>query len=669
MAMEDEYDPFDVGGQGYVADTPGYQASKGTAASQLGYDASSVYNDDSNSTYATKVNRGMSDGRDLNFDQFKTRFGMSSTNPFGQTGFTNFMSKFGAKPDYTRQLSNLPRTGTVFKGGKIKRDATGKLLGGVDAATYNAPGAVAERIMQQQYDAYRNPFNLPDVDGFDPDQRSATQAEVDAGKITRGGRTDRGSYLGPLEEVVREQSIPDAIARALMPMGTGLLDTTDPYLSSAVTPEMRGRGPQGLLGQVFQGATGVDPAQFDSKARSLGDGIRSLISGRETPAPVVQGTAFTTRPSNAPAPSFDPREIDALSAPTNALTNRNAPNYGMDPVSYDMVERQNRIPTPTSVPESIAIARANEGAAMGPYQSVDIEGPIGRRYDLPSEELDAISRNYEIDGVTGPTPEEIDGFTPQPYGPDMDAAASYRESRATPVGPDMDALGSTIDPRGNQMAPTPGEGYGMFGPRTPDDLRSMGIEPTAQDLMDMQLSPSEILRAQNRGRDTSYQGTGLPSDLRNADSVGATAASTSLENFFEQNPDLGARLMNSREGQELNDLVGRNFGGFDKSQPIQTFVDPETAEIKVQGYDARTGGAKGFNIDASEFFGKQSFGEILLDTLQAGGVEKLADESLAEKARRQNREFQEEKARREREGRSSINTLEQGLSDISFNRG
>lgn len=226
----------------------------------------------------------------MNYDQYKKSFGLSDTNPYGQTGFTQFMNKFGAKPDYTQQLSNLPRTGTVFKGGTIKRDATGKLLGGVDAATYNAPGAVSERIMQKQYDAYLNPFNLPQVPGFDPDYDTATQAEVDAGKITRGGRTDRGSYLGPLEEVVRPQSTGEMVARALMPAGTGLIDTTDTYLSSAVTPEMRARGPQGLLEKAFQGGTGVDPTQLDRKASSLGDGIRSLISGRETPAPVVDMT-------------------------------------------------------------------------------------------------------------------------------------------------------------------------------------------------------------------------------------------------------------------------------------------------------------------------------------------------------------------------------------------
>ena len=466
-----------------------------------------------------------------------------------------------------------------------------------------------------------------------------------------------------------------------MPMGTGLINTTDPYLAGSVTDEMRNRGPQGLLENAIKGFTGVDVKQTQGNINqgidSLGDRLKNVAAGVAgartdgTLAPVVQGSAATSRPRGASVPSFDPREMDALSAPTNALTNRNAPNFGMEPTSYDPAGTVTNIPGPGAMPEEIRSMRDtfNDLGVFGPNTPrapVTIEGPIGRRYDLPSEELDAISRNYEIDGVTGPTPEEIDGFTPQPYGPDMDANASYRGSRATPMNPDMTVAYNpdATDPRGDQFAPTPGEGYGVFGPRTPDDLRAMGIEPTTQDLMDMQLSPAEILREQNRGRDTSYQGTGLPSDLRNADSVGATAASTSLENFFEQNPDLGASLMNSREGAELNDIM--RFGGFDKSQPIQTFVDPETAEIKVQGYDARTGGAKGFNIDASEFFGKQSFGEVLLDTLQAGGVEKLADESLAEKARRQNREFQEEKARREREGRSSINTLEQGLGNINY---
>ncbi len=664
MAMEDEYDPFDQGGQGYVS-TGG---SGKTAAETLGYDSSSVFggggDDGGNDFNPYRANPGAG----LSQNQFNQTYGLSARNPYGNTGFSNFFDKFskalgGKGVDYSQQMRAMQPRGTVFRDGIISKGGVNQGMSSQDYMdTYGTP---AEQIMQQQYNAYQNPFNQPDLPGYDPDYATATAEEMAEGKITRQGRTDRGSILGPLEEVRREQSIADMVARAMMPMGTGMLGTTDTYLSSQVTPEMRARSSENPLASAFQALTGVDMKQAQTKVNqginSLGDRLSSLASGN---APQAAPT------STVPTPTLDPREMDPLSAPSNALTNRNAPNYGMEPTSYDTVQRQNRIPTPEAVPESIAIARANEGAAMGPYQSVDMEGPIGRRYDLPSEELDAISRNYEIDGVTGPTPEEIDGFTPQPFGPDMDANASYRESRATPVGPDMDALGSTIDPRGNQMAPTPGEGYGMFGPRTPDDLRSMGIEPTAQDLMDMQLSPAEMLREQARGMDTSYQGTGLPSDLRQADQVGATAASTSLENFFEQNPDLGASLMNSREGAELNDLVGRrNAGGFDKSQPIQTFIDPETAEIRVQGYDARTGGAKGFNIDASDFFGKQSFGEVLLDTLQGGGVEKLADESLAEKARRQNREFQEEKARREREGRSSINTLEQGLGNISFNRG
>ena len=96
--------------------------------------------------------------------------------------------------------------------------------------------------------------------------------------------------------------------------------------------------------------------------------------------------------------------------------------------------------------------------------------------------------------------------------------------------------------------------------------------------------------------------------------------------------------MASREGAQLNDIM--RFGGLDKSQPIETFVDPETAEIKVQGYDRR-GRSKGFNIDASDFFGKFDIGEFVSEALQKGGMSIVPDESLRERSMRENREFLE----------------------------
>ena len=726
MAMEDEYDPFDEGGQGYVSEG----GSGKTAAETFGYDSGSVFggggDDGGNDFNPYRANPGAG----LSRNQFNKTYGLSARNPYGNTGFTNFFDKIskalgGKGVDYSQQMRAMQPRGTVFQGGIISEGGVNKGMSSQDYMdTYGTP---AEQIMQQQYDAYRNPFNQPDLDGYDPDYATATAEEMAQGKITRQGRTDRGSFLGPLEEVKREQSIGDMVARAMMPMGTGMLDTTDTYLSSQVTPEMRARSSENPLASAFQALSGVDMKQAQTKVNqginSLGDRLSALASGS---APQAAPT------STVPTPTFDPREMDATAQPGRPTLddlraalpldyeeNVGNPNYLADndlemkffvegsnlpenqqfnrdaieqaayegePIfrstqntGYDEVPTSRPISGPIAMPENVKVARTvKEEMRQNPFatmfERMRNEGSGAQVGDMLVRPDEFVAVDIETPrarpDMTSPAFEQ-EFFTRTNFqDPDMDANASYRASRATPVGPDMDALGSTIDPRGNQMAPTPGEGYGMFGPRTPEDLRSMGIEPTAQDLMDMQLSPAEILREQARGMDTSYQGTGLPSDLRQADQVGATAASTSLENFFEQNPDLGASLMNSREGAELNDLVGRrNAGGFDKSKPIQTFIDPETAEIRVQGYDARTGGAKGFNIDASDFFGKQSFGEVLLDTLQGGGVEKLADESLAEKARRQNREFQEEKARREREGRPSINTLEQGLGNISFNRG
>ena len=79
--------------------------------------------------------------------------------------------------------------------------------------------------------------------------------------------------------------------------------------------------------------------------------------------------------------------------------------------------------------------------------------------------------------------------------PDMDALASYRGPQATtPVGPDMDATASY---RGSRATPVE-EGMtflnDLYGPRTPDDLRAMGIEPSLEDLMDMGLNPAQIMQ-------------------------------------------------------------------------------------------------------------------------------------------------------------------------------
>ena len=422
----------------------------------------------------------------LNQQQFQNRFGITNRNPYGQTGFAKFFDKFsralgGQGVDYRPQFQSIDRM--------MGRD----------------PGTTQQRMMNRQYDLYANPTINPQT------------GVIESGGIDRLGR---GTIQAPVEEINRQQSLQEQLARGIAgvatPFGLPLsqIGTTELVDTRYVTDEMRDRGPQSMAEQLMSSLTGgADVSNLKSNATEglggLGERMMNLFSG---------GATGEAKPNISPQniPTQSTLEMDAMSAPTNAFTNRNAPNYGMEPTSYDMVQRQNRIPTPTSIPDAIEVLRANEGQIMGPFASADVPTPLGgRRYDLPSEELDAISRNYEIDGVTGPTPDEIDGFTPQPYGFDMDAMASYRGSRATPVGPDMDATASY---RGSRATPVEeGMTYlnDMYGPRTPDDLRAMGIEPSLQDLRDMGVKPTlaEVLAGLDPNKSISSDETVGISDI------------------------------------------------------------------------------------------------------------------------------------------------------------
>ena len=89
MAMEDEYDPFDVGGQGYVS-TGG--PGRGTAASQLGYTSDQVYgggggDGDDNNRFIARPGAGLTKA------QFEKTYGITDRNPFGRrpSGFAAFL--------------------------------------------------------------------------------------------------------------------------------------------------------------------------------------------------------------------------------------------------------------------------------------------------------------------------------------------------------------------------------------------------------------------------------------------------------------------------------------------------------------------------------------------------------------------------------------------------
>ena len=196
MAMEDEYDPFDVGGVNPATGESTYVSTggpgRGTAASQLGYDSQSVYGDDgmgggSDSPYAVNVNRGMGDGSGLSRNQFETRYGITDRNPYGQTGFAKFFDRMskaigGKGVDYRPQFAAIDR--------QMRRPL----------------GTTQQQMMKRQYDLYRN----PDID--------------ESGKITSGGidRLGRGTFQGPVEEINREMGTGEQLT-------TRLLEQIEPF--------------------------------------------------------------------------------------------------------------------------------------------------------------------------------------------------------------------------------------------------------------------------------------------------------------------------------------------------------------------------------------------------------------------------------------------------------
>jgi len=509
--------------------------------------------------------------------------------------------------------------------------------GGINDFGQTMP-TVSEQLAQRAQDIFNNPRNRPDLPGYSYDARTSAPGEPlpRSLKMLPDGMT----ALGPTESVYREQSPQEMVARALgaialNPFGMALsaMDTKENYLSSEVTPEMRARGPQSLFTKGISALTGgVDPQQaLDAAGRglsSLRDRMTSLMPGG---APTSPDATPTT------APRFDPREMDAMAQPAMRAVPQDvgAPELGTVAYSgptYDTVTPQTKdIATPIAMPEEVRTMRET-------FNDLDVFGPDmyeGAPVTI-AEPRARPDRNAPNVGMR-PATEDLDFV----QFPELSNAPNVGMSPAKPE----DTF--TVQDIFPELRNAPNAGYERdFGPRTADDLRSMGIEPTLQDLMNMEVSPAEFLREQSRMQPAPATPPSVAStgDLReyaeamNAAGMPMVAANTSLENFMNNNPQIGEALMASREGAQLNDIM--RFGGLDKSQPIETFVDPETAEIKVQGYDRR-GRSKGFNIDASDFFGKFDIGEFVSEALQKGGMSIVPDESLRERSMRENREFLE----------------------------
>ncbi len=265
MAMEDEYDPFDVGGVNPATGESTYVSTggpgRGTAASQLGYTSDQVYgggggDGDDNNRFIARPGAG------LTKDQFEKTYGITDRNPFGRrpSGFAAFLDRFnrslgGKGIDYSQQFRDLDRLHN------------------------RKPGTSAARFKQRQYDLYRN----PDID--------------ESGKITSGGidRAGRGTYQGPIEMVTRQMGPGEQLVRTgigAVPFAGSFLSglgTEDPYLASRVTPEMRER---------------ENPTLAEQLKSSLGDRLQGLAFGNQQQAPVASGPVMGSR---------DPsREVDAL---------------------------------------------------------------------------------------------------------------------------------------------------------------------------------------------------------------------------------------------------------------------------------------------------------------------------------------------------------------------
>ena len=382
MAMEDEYDPFDVGGQGYVS-TGG--PGRGTAASQLGYTSDQVYgggggDGDDNNRFIARPGAGLTKA------QFEKTYGITDRNPFGRrpSGFAAFLDKFnrslgGKGIDYSQQFRDLDRLHN------------------------RRPGTSAARFRQRQYDLYRNPEITAD-------------GRIESGGIDRAGR---GTYQGPVEMVTREMGPGEQLVRAgigSVPFAGPFLSgigTEDPYLSSKVTDEMRARENRSLAEQLIDGLNLGDTIEsIANKGSSMIERLQGLASGNQQPAqaPVASGPVMGSR---------DPsREGDALTQ-SIALGPTNEDEFAtMAMMPAEMLPAEDVAPQGPMMPAESDPRLSNNTVA----NMLRDPSPEPKVFDLPVTEIDTVSGPLdrytidtqtgrpmdEIEAVTGPTPEEID---------------------------------------------------------------------------------------------------------------------------------------------------------------------------------------------------------------------------------------------------------------------
>lgn len=446
--------------------------------------------------------------------QFENRFGITDRNPFGRrpSGFAAFLDRFnrslgGKGIDYSQQFRDLDRLHN------------------------RKPGTSAARFRQRQYDLYRN----PDI---------AADGRIRSGGIDRAGR---GTYQGPIEMVTRQMGPGEQLVRTgigAVPFAGSFLSgigTEDPYLASRVTPEMRERENLSLAEQLI-GGLGLDDTieSVTNKVSSLTERLQGLASGNQQPAQAVipSGPAMGSR-----NPS---REIGPLAQTIPAgLTNQDeVAAMAMRPA--EMITVEDVAPQGPMMPAE-SDSRLSNNTVANMLKELSPEPKV---FDSPVTEIDTVSGpldRYTIDTQTGRPMDEIDTISFQSLFP-------------------SEVLDS-IAAKPPELVNAPNLGFERdFGPRTPDDLRAIGIEPSVQDLIDMGLSPAEILQ-ENLKRSEPQASTGqaqvaeldLPSlaDLLNSGLL--------QDLLTEQGPNTSIPL----GGGTLNFRVNPNNPGIEFRRPLQ----------------------------------------------------------------------------------------------------
>lgn len=384
-----------------------------------------------------------------------------------------------------------------------------RMYGGSDQTNFRGERmpTPSEQIMQMRQQATQNPRNIFGEEGFSYDYKTTAPGEA-LPRRTYGDKVMLDGREVDLVTGYTEPSVGDIVATTLGSMGlgglpVGLLAGKETYIAGEEPANLQQQ--PGLAGLFAKAVTGATPEQLAAKSAGMADRLQSFFKGPSEKATAPQATNIAPPQAtniggppgyeeNVGNPNFmadSGREmyftLEGSNLPENQQFNRDMAELAADegePIyssTYDAIMPQTvNVSGPTSIPESIAIARANEGSAMGPYQTVDMATPTPRP-----------ARNAPNFGMA-PTQEEV-GFVQFPE------LANAPNVGLSPARPGDEVTIQDIFP---ELRNAPNVGYDRdFGPRTADDLRSMGIEPTMQDLQDMNLSPAEFLQESQRLRE------------------------------------------------------------------------------------------------------------------------------------------------------------------------